>query len=137
MLIDSFASILEPSSSGLCTAPNICYNRQLSELRLAHFDMDLASPTNQLAWLGSLMARMTPQHMVRKITVDARLRPGSGRPTLDCEGWAHVDAVLAGTAPVCLREVHVHTGEAYGKAAALIEGSMPTLCANGILRVTV
>ncbi|KAJ7510359.1 hypothetical protein B0H11DRAFT_1958637 [Mycena galericulata] len=124
------------STSSLCAAPSTCYNRWLSELRLAHFDMDTSSPTNQLPWLASLLARMTPQHMVRKITVDARLRPLPGRPTLDCDGWANVDDLLVRIGSVHLQEVHIHTGEAYGESMAQISASMPGLRAKGILRVT-
>ncbi|KAJ7722737.1 hypothetical protein DFH07DRAFT_856512 [Mycena maculata] len=119
---------------GICQAPRICYNHQLYDLRLSHFDMDIPSPTNQLPWLGSLLAQMTHLHRVRKITVDARLRPCPGRPTLDRDGWATIDDILAGG--VHLRDVHIQTSDAYGASSADISSSMPAMHAKGILRVS-
>ncbi|KAJ7220094.1 hypothetical protein GGX14DRAFT_585515 [Mycena pura] len=128
------------STSGLCAAPSICYNHDLQQLRLLHFDMDVSSPTNQLPWLYSLLSRLTTQHLIQKISIDARHRPRrlcTGPPMLDTHGWSDVDALLARTAPAHLREVHVQIGDPYDAATlARVAASMPELRAKGILRVT-
>ncbi|KAJ7242770.1 hypothetical protein B0H12DRAFT_1074198 [Mycena haematopus] len=124
------------STSELCAAPSICYNQQLRELRLSHFDMDISSPTNQLPWLGSLLSQMTTQHAVQKITIDARQRPCLLSPLSDQNGWANVDDILARTAPPCLQDVHIQAGNAYSASVDLISTSMPLLCAKDILSVS-
>ncbi|KAF8207190.1 hypothetical protein K438DRAFT_1815857 [Mycena galopus ATCC 62051] len=124
------------SSSELCAAPSICYNHQLRELHLSHFDMDISSPTNQLPWLGSLLSQMTAQHAVHKITIDARLRPYLLGPVLDQSGWGNVDAILARTAPQHLQDVQIHVGEAYSASFDRISASLPLLDARGILHVS-
>ncbi|KAJ7739321.1 hypothetical protein B0H14DRAFT_2990951, partial [Mycena olivaceomarginata] len=95
------------STSDICAAPSICYNQQLRELHLTHFDMDISSPTNQLPWLGSLLSQMTTQHTVQKISIDARHRPCLLSPILDHSGWAKVDEILARIAPPHLQDVHI------------------------------
>ncbi|KAJ7116362.1 hypothetical protein C8R44DRAFT_983447 [Mycena epipterygia] len=124
------------STSAVSVAPSICYNHQLRELRLSHFDMHISSPTNQLPWLVSLLSQMTTQHMVQKIAIDARHRPSSTSPILDQKGWANVDDILARIGPSHLRDVHIQIGEAYSLSVAKISSSMPILCGQGILRVT-
>ncbi|KAJ7746623.1 hypothetical protein B0H16DRAFT_1556533 [Mycena metata] len=120
----------------LCPAPCICYNQQLRELRLSHFDMDISSPTNQLPWLGSLLSQMTTQYRVQKITVDARHRPCLQLPILDQTGWTDVDGILARNAPSCLEDVHIRIGDAYNASPGEVSSCMPMLSAKGILRVT-
>ncbi|KAJ6577356.1 hypothetical protein B0H19DRAFT_1119419 [Mycena capillaripes] len=123
-------------ASALCAAPSICYNQELRELRLSHFDMDTSSPTNQLPWLGTLLSQMTTQHTVQKITIDARYRPCPRLPILDHLGWANVDDILARTAPPHLEDVLIRIGDAYSSSPAQISSNMPILSARGILRVT-
>ncbi|KAF7330332.1 hypothetical protein MVEN_02471500 [Mycena venus] len=125
------------SRQELCAAPSICYNQQLRELRLSYFDMDIGSPTNQLPWLGSLLSQMTTQHIVQKITIDARYRLCPLSPILDHDAWANVDDILARTAPPHLQDVHIRVGDAYsGASLDQISASMPLLRAKGILRVS-
>ncbi|KAJ7671637.1 hypothetical protein DFH06DRAFT_1178214 [Mycena polygramma] len=121
------------STSGLCAAPSICYNQQLRELHLSHFDMDISSPTNQLPWLGSLLPQM--QHTIRNISIDARHRPCPRSPILDQRGWANVDDILARMAPPNLEDVLIQIGDAYRPSSTQISSSMPMLSAKGILRV--
>ncbi|KAJ7454807.1 hypothetical protein FB451DRAFT_1408220 [Mycena latifolia] len=124
------------STATVCSAPTICYNQQLREIHLSHFDMDISSPTNQLPWLGSLLAGMTGQHMVRKITIDARHRPCPRSPILDQTGWANVDDILAKAGPSHLQDVQIKIGETYSSSVTQMSLSMPILRAKGILRVT-
>ncbi|KAF7375152.1 hypothetical protein MSAN_00401700 [Mycena sanguinolenta] len=124
------------SALELCPAPNICYNQQIRELRLSHFDMDISSPTNQLPWLGSLLSQMTTRHSVQKITLDARHRPCLLRPILDQNGLANVDDILFRMALPCLRDVHIQVGNPYSASFDEISASMPLLCAKGILTVS-
>ncbi|KAJ6631023.1 hypothetical protein B0H10DRAFT_1980448 [Mycena sp. CBHHK59/15] len=124
------------STPTFSTAPSICYNRQLRTLWLSHFDMNRASPTNQLPWLRSLLSRLTPEHMLQAIAIDARQRPSREAPVLDADGWARVDDVLAGSGLPHLRDVHIRVGEAFAAGVCQISASMPALCARRVLRVT-